>query len=189
MNVLFLKVLSVLKEVRFGFRDVLIIVLMLATVRNMKLTSRLIDLIGSAQTQDLKTSVSLLKVTETVTKVINMMAEVVKMLDHEDEKLINHLEAVRGTREVSVQGANVTGLDSRLASLEQALGQSPEKIILGLTLRKDLENLQERYKSDMVLIRDDVHRSEEFYRWFLGIIGAAILSQFLLKLFRKEKDG
>ena len=86
--------------------------------------------------------------------------------------------------------ADEAAIRSRVKALEEALGTSPEKAVVGLTLRKDFDNLQERYKSDIAAMRDEMRRSEDLYRWFLalmGLIAVAIVGGVVSRVYSKKE--
>jgi hypothetical protein len=94
-------------------------------------------------------------------------------LHHEDDQFIKEIIGMVGELNGMVgqlneaQNSNVAvpadeaAIRSRVKALEEALGNSPEKAVVGLTLRKDFDNLQERYKSD---IAGDARRDEKVGR-------------------------
>jgi hypothetical protein len=95
-----------------------------------------------------------------------------------------------------VPAADVKELNARLKALEDALGGSPEKAIVGLTIRNDLNNLQDRYKSDIAAMRDEIKMStdfskryEELLRWIGGFAITAIVGLFVLRYFPPKSIG
>jgi len=170
MRNLFWKVVSYWSS-HVRFLDVCIVALVLVTAQmNLNLTSR-------------------------VARVVERMIE----FHHEDDTFIKEIlgmfdKLVGITRDINTAAtgeagkrlagspnriADVDDLKARLTALEKALGQSPEKAVLGLTLRKDIENLQDRYKGDIASLRDELKRSEDISKVFIALLAAGILVPLL----------
>jgi hypothetical protein len=83
-------------------------------------------------------------------------------------------------------GANA--IDQRVKKLEAVLEQTPERALSAVMLRKDLDNLQERYKADVGAIREEFNRTADFNKWFLALLGAIILGSFFARFMKRGTE-
>jgi hypothetical protein len=63
---------------------------------------------------------------------------------------------------------DISALQSHVARLEDAIGQSPEKALSVPLLRKDIDNLKETTQAEVTRVYDQ-------NKWFLGLVGTMAL--------------
>jgi prefoldin subunit 5 len=91
-------------------------------------------------------------------------------------------------------GVDLKRIDSRLASLEAAILESPERALAIPLLRKELEESSKRDDQYKVIIRAEIDRLYEQQKWILGGIGTVLLAvaggaiTILMRSFSKGKS-
>ena len=121
-------------------------------------------------------------------------------LHHEDDEFINELmDIIQEMIAIARQSADAhqpgasghvqeeAAINARIKVLEEALGGSPEKAGVGLSLRKDFDNLPERYKNDLALTREHVKKAEDQSRAIIVLMAGALIAAFV-KPFSPRKE-
>ena len=101
------------------------------------------------------------------------------MLSDQDRALID--QVVEQQRQIS----------GRLSALEGALMNDPVKALSVPLLKKDVDTIQEREKTDAAEVRSEVDRLYTFSEWFMGLIIATAVSILALAIprLRTGKKG
>lgn len=99
------------------------------------------------------------------------------------DRIVTQLEALRSSPPKSTIAADVEELkqivfkmDSRLASLEGAVTQDPEKALSLPLLRKDVDSLESAHQEDLNAVREEVERVYDLNKWFIGLMITIALS-------------
>ena len=74
----------------------------------------------------------------------------------------------------NVETAN-RGMDQRLAALESALLQTPEKAVALPLLRQQLSDVQDKNKGDSDSLHGEINRLYGMMQWFLGLMMTLII--------------
>jgi hypothetical protein len=94
-----------------------------------------------------------------------------------DRQTLNQL--VEGERDVS----------QRLKALEDALRLDAAKSLAVPLIRKDVDALQDKSKSDLLLIQNELGRLFSLAQWFMGAIVTIALAVVSLILSSRKKEG
>jgi len=88
--------------------------------------------------------------------------------------------------------SSLSSLDSRLQRIERAILDDPVKVLEVTLLRRDIEDIQQKYPGDLQSVREEIARLYEFNKWFLGVVIFGLLgiaaSNFLPGLRKAGKD-
>jgi hypothetical protein len=80
---------------------------------------------------------------------------------------------------------SLNSLNGRLQRIEHAILDDPTKALEVTLIRRDIDDIEQRYKGDLQSLREDIARLYEFTKWFLGVVILGILglaaSNFLTK--------
>jgi chromosome segregation ATPase len=93
---------------------------------------------------------------------------------------------------VSKVRADEDQLQTRLASLESALANSPEKVLSTFVIKQQLDGLQDRNRADMESVHGEIGRLFTLTQWFIGLMFTVALGVFglaLTNLRRAEKTA
>jgi cell division protein FtsB len=95
----------------------------------------------------------------------------VEELKRENEQLSEHVKsAPPATAQIANLSARVASLENHMEALDAALGQSPEKAVAVLVLRKDLDNLKDSYRQDLGSTQAEINRPYDQNKWFIGLM-------------------
>ncbi len=116
-------------------------------------------------------------------KAIAMNNEATIKLRLEINSIQSKLEAITSVPEKVVWkvesekiNQRIIQLEEKLKALETALASSPIKALAVPILRKDLDNAQEVFKSEIVQTRSEINRIYDQNKWFIGLMFTIALS-------------
>lgn len=90
----------------------------------------------------------------------------------------------KGTNESVMRtlDGRLSKLDTRLAALEEAIMTNPSKALALPLLRKDVDTMAERYRTDISVVRDEVGRVYTLTQWFIGLMFTIAIGVFTLAI-------
>jgi hypothetical protein len=72
--------------------------------------------------------------------------------------------------ELALLRGSLDSLDNRLQRIEQTLFDDPTETLQLILLSEDVERLQEDYRVDLQLMRTDIYRLYNWYKWSIGLM-------------------
>lgn len=115
----------------------------------------------------------------------NAQNQRLKELKRGSEELLAKVNEYTGSKsnlQLAVVQDSVKNIDRRLTALEVALNTDPSKSLAVPLLRRDLDGLQDRYRSDLSSLKDEVARIYTLTQWFIGLMFTIALGVFALAL-------
>jgi len=95
--------------------------------------------------------------------------------------------------ELNRVSGSVTEMQNKVANIEQVVIDNPSKALGIPLLRKDLDNLKESYKSDVLSVRQEIERVYDLNKWFVGLMftmALSVLGLAISNLYKgKEKES
>jgi hypothetical protein len=86
----------------------------------------------------------------------------------------------------SVQVAKLTAqvdlIQTQVKMLNDAIGQSPDRVLSVPLLKKDVDNLRETYRHDLDSTQAEINRVSDQNKWFIGLLVTISISAFGLAL-------
>lgn len=113
---------------------------------------------------------------ETIAKLRRQMSEFHAYSKATDEKIaaLGQLGKLPGNAIIASQIAKVrsevTELRTELSKSNEVILDNPEKALSMPLLKKDISNLQESYRNDLVALRQEISRVYGQNKWFIGLM-------------------
>ena len=82
----------------------------------------------------------------------------------------------KGSPQFEQMHSSIKEMKASLSKLNEVILDNPSKALEVTLLRKDLENLQKNYQSDLISLRREAERVYDLTKWFLGLMFTIALS-------------
>ncbi|WP_425969089.1 hypothetical protein [Aeromonas dhakensis] len=116
--------------------------------------------------------------TENNKKLIKDINNKIKDLKDSQEKLQQLINEISNSPEDSKNKAlvsRVLEIEKRITSLEAAILASPEKSLAVPILRKDIDNISEQTKSQVLDLKARIDQTYEIYKWLIGLLITVVI--------------
>jgi uncharacterized coiled-coil protein SlyX len=103
-------------------------------------------------------------------KIVAKQEAVVKTLTELPKETRPNAIVVRLTTELAATHREISDARQRLTAMEAAVLSDPAKALSLPLLRRDLDNLKDSAKENLVAVRDEMGRLYDLSKWFIGLM-------------------
>lgn len=99
-----------------------------------------------------------------------------------------------GTDQIASLASEVTSLQAEMKALDDAIGQSPDKALAVPLLQRDVDNMRESNREELVSTQAEIDRVYDQNKWFIGLmftmaVGLVTLAVSNLLQVRKARES